>query len=232
MRIHLISGLLLLLSFTTYSAEDMTEAIRRNHPRIYVNAETLPLLRARAKGVAKPYYENIRKAVDALPDNPVLELDKKRYKINSDGSAEFIAPAREGQHLVKYCGGREALRAALVYLVDGEEKYRDKAYRYLRVALEFYQWCHQHRLQVEWHNFDRLDAIVAYDWLTAYLNNQQRRDFIVPMLEFVDQLQDRGKYKYFRNGGDGHDRGFYGDRSLLWFAGIAAYGDGYSDTLE
>ncbi|MBN2641937.1 MAG: heparinase II/III family protein [Victivallales bacterium] len=230
MKLLLSQTLILLFTCCCLAAEDLIQSIREDHPRIYINAETIPLLRTRAQGVAKHYFEIIKKEVDALPDYPVLKLNEKRYRIDDDGRARFIAPAREGQHLVKYRGGGEALRTALVYLITNDPHYRDKAYRYLRVALELYQWCHKHWIQVEWHNFDRLDAIIAYDWLAASLSDEQRRNFIVPMLEFVNELQN-GKYTYRRNRGLRIDAGFYGDRSLMWYAGLAAYGDGYNNAL-
>lgn len=230
MKCLIIAAIVLMSGFLNLQAEqEWKEKILPGHPRIFINEQTLPLMKERANGAMEEYFSQLKAEADSLPENPSLDLNKELYEMSASGKVSFKMPASQGQHLVKYQGGSEALRLALLYLVTGDKKYQLKAHRYLKVALEFYLWCHQHQILADWYNTSRIDALTAYDWLYNSLTLRERREFIVPMLKYVDELQNEKLFSYHRNKGDGTSTGNYGDSGIAWFAGLAAFKDGFDD---
>lgn len=227
-KLLLALGSAALLFTSSSSAEgDWKSAIRPDHPRLFVSPETLSGIRSHAATVLAKEFAALKAEVDALDPDPKFELLTDRFEI-VDGAAKCKVPYSEGLMLVKVRGADEAQKCALLYLVTGEPQYRDKAYRYLMVALELFQWCYQHRILVDWHSSLRQNAITAYDWICNGLTPEQRRAFMKPMLENIRDLQTA---KFHHNGGSGINTGNYGVTNLAFFAGLAAYRDGIDDEL-
>ena len=88
------------------------------------------------------------------------------------------------------------------------------------------------RRAVHWYSERRILALCAYDWIFEGLTPDQRREIIVPLVEHVEEIQPgSGKPAVTRRNTGGTKTGFYGVASLLWYAGIAAHGDGFCDGL-
>ena len=67
-----IVGFLAMLTLaSTVSAESCAERIRKDHPRMYFNADTWPALEAAAKGPARKEFDALLKRCAEYPDNPV-----------------------------------------------------------------------------------------------------------------------------------------------------------------
>ncbi len=206
---------------------DWVARIRRDHPRLFINKDTWPAVKARALGPEREYYAAIKRRVDRYPDNPqgdsggpVRQQDEKiagkTYKM------PIAKPAKEW--------GIQALETALVYRVTGDRKYLDRARKMLEVSVKVYHQCYKERRAVNWYSTTRVCALTAYDWLYNDLTPAQRRAIIVPFLQHVDDVQPgRGKPRIYRCNTSNYTTGFYGVRNLLWFAGLAAYGDGFDD---
>ena len=100
--------LLFLTLFCAFTAwADWTSEIRRDHPRLYVNSDTLPEVRKYAFQHYPKALERLRKEVDALPEHPAMELLTDRFKIVS-GKLKYQKPYCEGVHLVRRIGAAEA----------------------------------------------------------------------------------------------------------------------------
>ena len=97
--------------------------------------------------------------------------------------------------------GTRAAEAAFVFLVTEEEKYLDLATRLLSRSLDYYHRCFAERRSVSWYSFSRINA-----WAGT------REPFEKENLS-------------------GPESGFYGTRSLAWYAGLATYNEGINDIL-
>ena len=100
-------------------------------------------------------------------------------------------------------------------------------------SIEVYHQCYRERQAVNWYSTTRVCALTAYDWVCNDLTDDQRRGIVVPLLQHVDDVQPgRGKPSiHRRNSGTSATDSFYGVANLVWFAGLAAHGDGYCDEL-
>lgn len=201
--------------------------LRPDHPRLFLNADTLPAIRSRAMNEASEHFEAMRNYVDALPPDAPVIFTPDPVERNEDGSLK-VKPGQQGHTLFKYNGGEQAMRAAFVYLVTGEPQYLEKAKNYLRLATFVFQWTADNDIWVDLTGNVRINAMAAYDWIYNELTPQEREAFIVPLLHYIKEAQSSGSFKFRRTQGSEHD-GNYGESALRYFAGIIAMGDGIDD---
>lgn len=205
------------------------QSIRSDHPRLFISADDLPALRASAYGPAREEYDRLRKTVDALPPEAPMVFQEERFTRLPDGTIQADRASRHGQHLFRYNGGDQAAQAALLYLIDGRKTDLEKAKNYLRLAGEVILWSAETAERwVAWQNHVELNALAAYDWIHNDLTPDERRELLLPLLDYVTKAQPGGEYTFRRTIGS-HRNGNYGVRALQWFAGVAAYGDGIDD---
>ncbi|MDO5565698.1 MAG: heparinase II/III family protein [Planctomycetia bacterium] len=211
------------------SFDEIKAKIRPDHPRLFINKDTLPRFREYAQTVCKTRLKNLKSDIARYGNDIKLE-----YRLDVvdmvDGRMVFKRPMGDQNAVLyglKYAGGVRALECAIVYMATGEEAYRDKALKYLQVCVEFIKLAKHSKILPEWYHNERLSAIIAWDWLYDTMTDEQRRDFIVPMLEYIDFMRKPG---YQSNGG-GFTTGNYGEQGLRWFAGLAAFRTGYADEL-
>ena len=222
-----VAGMLAAAPAEPPSFDEMKAHIRSDHPRLFLTRETIPAFRERANTACKFYLDQLRAQVDALPDDPVLQV--KPDVADFDGEKVVFKRRISDQNATSYAfehtGGREAAMCAVLYYATGDRKYVEKGYRYLMMELAFVQISMRSQVLPEWHHAGRVSAFVAYDWLWNELTPDQRRAFIVPMLEHIEFMRKPG---YKHNTG-GAASGNYGEKGLWWYAGLAAYRDGYAD---
>lgn len=222
---------LLLLAFALPAgAQDQCPPIRPDHPRIMFNADTWPSLVARANGQELSQLKALLKKADELPSDPVCEgygPVERTYGLQSDGS--YVSAGSPIPDVKEF--GNEAAICALAWRFTGEEKYLLKAKKMLLVSVDAYTKATENRRPVAWSSTTRLNALCAYDWIYEALTPQERESFIVPMLEHVRLVQPEAGLKIPRQPVGSKETGFYGMGRLLWFAGLAAEGDGFCDEL-
>ena len=213
------------------SAQEKCPEIRKDHPRIFFNSDTWPEVLARAEGPARGYRDALLKECDKMTDNPVcgytgpvVRMPKKA----SDGS--FISTDSMPIDAIKEFG-KQAAKCALAWRFTGDAKYLEKARRMLKVSVDAYTDATKNLHPVDWFAFNRLNAICAYDWIYEGLTDGQRREIIVPLVEHVRLIQPEAGLKIPRQPPGSKTTGFYGMASLLWYAGLAADGDGYCDEV-
>ncbi|MDO5581256.1 MAG: heparinase II/III family protein [Planctomycetia bacterium] len=209
--------------------DQLKARIRSDHPRLFINQETLPRFREYAQTVCKDRLAKIKKELDHAPSEIKLEYRLDLVDI-VDGRMVFKRPLGD-QNAVLYgvrnAGGIKALECAIIYLATGEKIYFERAMKYLRLNIEFIELAKRSKVLPEWYHTERLSALIAWDWLYNEMSESQRRDFIVPMLEYIDFMRKPG---YLCNTG-GKTTGNYGEAGLRWFAGLAAFRSGYCDDL-
>ena len=220
-----IVGFLAMLTLaSTVSAESCAERIRKDHPRMYFNADTWPALKAAAKGPARKEFDALLKRCAEYPDNPVGGGAEAVTGRDAKTAAAPIHDVRDW--------GKEAADCALAWRFTGEKKYLEKARKMLLASVAAYEEAYRNRRAASWASNTRINALCAYDWIWEGLTPDQRREIIVPFVQNIEDFQPgKGKPKIARLNDSGIDTGFYGEPSLLWYSGLAAYGDGFCDEL-
>ncbi|MDD3545869.1 MAG: heparinase II/III family protein [Kiritimatiellae bacterium] len=196
--------------------------IRKDHPRLFFNAETWPAIKARAlsDGYARVRLGFLLKAADAYPAEPVC----------SGYGPVSTPPSTPVPNVNEF--GAQAARCALAWRFTGNPDYLEKARKMLVASAAAYRAAYANRRAVHWYSERRILALCAYDWVFERLTPEQRREIIVPLVEHVEEVQPGpGKPAVTRRNTGGTKTGFYGVTSLLWYAGLAAHGDGFCDGL-
>ena len=193
-----------------------TPAIRRDHPRLFFNAETWPAVKARAFGAEKGDLDRLLEACDKFPSDP--ECSGTESAPPGWSSATPLSPIKEW--------GPQAARCALAWRFTGKPGYLEKAKRMLAVSIEAYGEAYRNRRAVNWYSTTRILAFCAYDWIYEALTPEERRAIIVPLVRHVEDVQPgQGRPYIMRRNSGRSTTGCYGVPSLLWYSGVAAAGD-------
>ncbi len=187
---------------------DILAKIRPDHPRIFLSADTLEAVRARAFGAGNDHYEKIAGYVEGYPTDPAAV------------SCNF-APSD--------CGP-EAMNAAFVYLMTGDPAILDRARALLTASVDYYESQTASGQAVSWYCLTRVSALAAYDWIADDLAPEERADLGGRLLQHVHDVQPEVNPNLGENT-SGYTSGFYGVTNLPWYAGLAFYGDGIDDAL-
>jgi hypothetical protein len=202
------------------------QKIRPDHPRLFLNQEQWPSIRDRALNEENDWYKKMKERVDRYPDEPTSESERDdyAYQPTTEGDYERITLPRPKEW------GPQAMETAFVYLMTRENKYLEKAKKMLTVSVSAYHDCYEKGMNVNWYSSSRVCTLAAYDWIYNDLSPDQRRAIIEPLLRHIEKVQPgQGKKRIYRLNGSNHTTGFYGVRNLVWFAGLAAYNDGFDD---
>ena len=159
--------------------------IRKDHPRLHVNQDTLPELRNYVRSVRAEEFAALQKEVDALDTDPVMDLHTDRFTMDQSGHVRPRPPYNEAITFLKVRYPDVAQKCALVYLITGEEKYAVLAKKYLALSIEFFEWCLDHRIICDWHSSLRQNAIVAYDWICNTFLEDERREYGGRLLQYI-----------------------------------------------
>ena len=202
---------------------DLAGRVRKDHPRLFFNADTWPGIKARAEttGAGRQALAELVRLVDAYPTNPVC---------SNTGPVKVRSVEETIVEVVEW--GREASRCALAWRFTRKPEHLAKAKEMLRVSIAAYNVAISNFRAVKWYANSRLLALCAYDWIYEALTEDERRALIVPLMHHVEEVQPRpGRPWIQRRCCGGPASGFYGVRGLLWYAGLAACGDGFCDDL-
>jgi len=211
---------------TIFASDEWIAAVRADHPRLFFNAGTWPAVKSRALNEEKAWFAELRAMVDGYPDDPMpgSRRDDNADRVLPDGTIETIRLPRPTEW------GTQAGRTAFVYLVTGDGKYLEKAKRMLEVSVAAYHECIDKGMAVDWYSTSRVHWLAAYDWLYNDLTPDERRALMGSFIEHVYSLRPRpDRPPIHRLNDSDHTTGFYGDRNLVWFTGVAAHGDGIDD---
>jgi len=201
-----MSRLILLLSFTAVAlaSGEWKASIRKDHPRLFFNKDSWPAVKARALGEESALFAALKARAGELAGR---SLEPGDY-------------------------GVQAAEAALLFLVTEEPRYRDLARDLLAASIRFYSDCKRQERTVNWYSFSRINAWAAYDWLFEHLEPAERARMGAEFLIAVRDVQPTKTRKAFeRENWGSHTSGFYSTPSLLWYSGLAAYGEGINDEL-
>ena len=204
--------------------------LRPQHPRLFLNEETLPAIRENVNGRFAERFQKLKEEVDNLPEDAPFIIKEGLHTVRPDGTFQLKKPALQGCSMVVYDGGRQAASIAFVYLMTGDEKYIPKAKAYMRLAPQVWEWAAKGNIWADIFGASRINALTAWDWLYDKMTPDERSALIIPMLEYITKTQPNGKYTFRRSIG-GPTNGNYGETALEWYAGLAAYKCGIRDEL-
>jgi heparin/heparan-sulfate lyase len=196
--------LLLVFLVTPVFSADWVPLIRRDHPRLFFNRDTFEAVKALTLGAEATHFAALTTRSAELAARPVEVRDY----------------------------GAQAAEAAFAWMVTAEDRHRASAQSLLEASIKFYEQCHAERRTIHWYSFSRINAIAAFDWLYNSMPAETRKDLGARLLETVEKSQPtRARRAYDWENWGGTQSGFYSTQSLLWFAGLATFGDGINDPL-
>jgi heparin/heparan-sulfate lyase len=181
-------------------AGDWLVKVSSKHPRMFLTAESLPVVREYTLTHEKDYYEAMKRRVAAMPDTA--------------DAATFERGAN-----VKY--GPYAQQAAFVWLMEQDRAALAKARNYVLEGVRFYLRRSGAGRSVNWYSADRVCALTAYDWIFDELTAAERREIA---LGFFRHYKEDMAFN-----SDDYKTGFYGSPNLAWYVGLAFYKDGIDD---
>ncbi len=188
----------------------VVQNVRRPHPRLFINDETLA--RVRRDGLTpdqQAWLSALRKRVDGYPAPPPLD---KAVLGDGKGSTPLkpAAPyADDGPW------GGYAAHTALVYLLTAEKRYLDQAVRFLQRAVDVYALIAAQKRIPREKAFGRLWALSAYDWLFNDLSPDQRSAIGKPLFTSLHSF-----HHYWRSRGALGVGITYQDEILGWYVGL------------
>lgn len=183
---------------------DWTAKIRRDHPRLFFNRETLPTVIRQREGVGKPMWETITRRRDELGKQLAERSDRE------------LAPTDLG---------REAAWVAFIFLADRRPEDLELARRCLDASLRFYEQCLAERKPVNWYSTSRVHWVMAWDWLYDDLDPAERAALMERLIDCIDGVLT-ARPRIVRENYSGYNTGFYGVHNCLWFIGCTALGTG------
>ena len=212
-----------------FPAEDnWIERIRPHHPRMIFTSDDLPALRQRAQTICSEEFQKLQKTVDALPEIPVMKYSEAHITRTPDGEVKPAWPSTYTYRMFENDFACQANQAALLYLITDEKRYARKSLAYLRTSLKILELSEKLQRWVDWQANFRINMILAYDWIYNALTPEERREILLPILDYLSKSRSGGAFTFRRTTG-GVQSGNYGEDSMLLFAGLAAYGDGIDD---
>ena len=195
----------------------LLQNIREEHPRVFVSADNLGAVKARALGAERPLYDKIKAGLGALAGQ---KIEFKDLEI-ADGTQ-----SRDHEH------GFRAADAALVWLLEQDPASLALAKSLLRGLGDYYNQRNRAGRNIHWYAYSRIAALAAFDWVYPALTPEERLELGRPLLEAISVMAIRGGRKAFlRENTGGHTTGFYGPPCLAWYAGLVFHKTGIDDAL-
>jgi len=189
-------------------AASWIDTVRPDHPRLFLNRDILPEVKALTRNEEHEFYEKFKFRVDEWAQSDSVEGDF----------------------------GSQAADAAFVYLMSGERRYLELSRTMLHRSISYYHRCFAEKRSVDWYVFSRVDAWAALDWIWNDLPVQERNELTASYLRAVLDVLPTGDYTgnrepFERENWGWVNSGFYGTAALAWYAGLTALGEGVDDTL-
>ena len=184
---------------------DWVEKIRTDHPRVFVNRDSLPDVVGMAEGPMAEHYVRVKYSVDRL-EQPAPQDD----------------------------WGRHAMNAAFIWLFTGDEAYLDRTRELLDRSLDHYHARVAAGRSVNWYSTSRIMALAAFDWIFNDVPEDWRSDWGVRMLDHLSDVlpggvPTLGVPQISPVNRSGITTGFYGTPSLMWYAGLVMLDEGIDD---
>ncbi len=217
------------LSAQAQTEEQLLNGIRKEHPRMFFNSETWPKVKANALGSMNNELQNLLDSVNRITDDPHctgIGPECIKWGPQPDGT---VIPKNDAVVTFPKEFGTESALAALAWRFTGDENYLTKAKKLLKESVRGYTEATDMGLPISWFAMPRINALCAYDWIFEALTDEERREIIVPLVHHCTLVQPEAGLDIPRQPASDVYDGFYNMTPLLWYSGVAAYGDGFCD---
>lgn len=188
--------------------------IRRDHPRLFFNAETWPAVKERALTVCREDYEKVKAFAESKPSGSEWSV------------IERPAP-RPGTTTEVRDWGDRLMAAAFVYRIEPDPQRLRMIKEKLQASLDYYHACLAANQPVNWYARTRIGWLAAFDWLWNELTPQERQEMGRSMLAHIQEALTKPNIPR-RNLG-GYTTGYYGDPNLCFYAGVLFLNEGVDD---
>ncbi len=140
--------------------KDITKAVEKGHPYIFADKEDFEKVKNNAFGQNKyltEIYAKVKAAADTYVDRQVTTLGQVLAGSGYNGRAGECLSA------ISNC--------ALVYMVEGDERYAQRAYDEAAAWADLESWGTYQYID---NNFPVFSLAICYDWLYDWMNQEQR----------------------------------------------------------
>ncbi|MBO4513758.1 MAG: heparinase II/III family protein [Victivallales bacterium] len=202
---------------------DWINGIRTEHPRIFINKDTIPRIREWAKEID---------CSQILLDAETFRIDENKREKTRGFTGDKRPYGQQDVEVLIPCES-EAMTCAVAYILTGEKKYADRCFYFLKHCLRAYQDCAAKRTRINWFGLRRITAMAAFDWIYNELPEAERKQWLKDFVDVNIKYARHGWHGPFMgvNGGVGTTSGFYGDSNNELFMGVLAYKEGVCDEL-
>ncbi|MEG2583797.1 MAG: DUF4962 domain-containing protein, partial [Oscillospiraceae bacterium] len=161
--------------FPVPSVDEMISNIRKTHPRVLVNSDTLEAFRELASVPAKADFDVKHKFVDRVMNEPMIEEPKNG--IAGSGDDAILAQRDIIGVTTKVTTAME--QSALVYLVTQDKKYAEYAVKLLtNLATWDPEGSTSYRIQDQAHRLIAYKSAIVYDWVYDFLTEEQKQSIL------------------------------------------------------
>ena len=172
-----------------------------NRPRLFLSAESLPVVMQYVATAHHDFFNAMR---------------------------DYLNLLMTSTNLLPGDYGMESAAAAFLFLCERTPQWFNAATTLLVCSVDYYRDCDRSNRPVNWYAFSRIHAIAAYDWLYDAMDPELRARLGREIMDHVEHAQPGNAPPPGANLGD-YRHGFYGERSLVWYAGIALRGTGIDE---
>lgn len=191
--------------------------VRSDHPRLFLNADDLPAVKANAEGPMAAQLSKMKARIDAILDKPI----------------EFPDPlAASGESNTNHEYGFRASEAAMLWLMTGQPNYLEFTKKLLTELAGYYRMRCDNNLNIHWYAFSQICTLCAWDWVYNDLDPAERKEIGDKLYDAIYDVawhvpSDRSAR--YRENVSFVNVGTYGTPCLPWYISIAFWGDGYDD---
>ena len=196
------------------AAEEWVARVRRDHPRLFFNADTWPAVRERALTVHKEHLDKVRQHADSPPSRGQWSVIQRP------------AP-RPGTTTEARDWGDRLMSGAFVYRMAPDPERLRRIREMLWASLDYYHACFAANKAVDWYSRSRVSWLAALDWVWNDLAPEERRELGLSMIRHVDEALHKPNIQRRNTGG--YTTGYYGDPNLAWYAGLLFLNEGFDD---
>ncbi|MDD2707081.1 MAG: heparinase II/III family protein [Verrucomicrobiae bacterium] len=192
---------------------DWPDRIRRDHPRLFFNRDTWPVVKARALNEKADDWRKLKElALSPKPEKPWSNVPPPKQ--------------REGSETVPGDWGYAVARLALVQRIEPDPARLKKIKDMLYASLDYYRACYADNQAASWYGWTGICWLSAMDWIWDELSAQERNELGKGMLEHVDDILNKPNVLRRNLGLHG---GFYGEGAMAWYVGLLFSKEGIDD---
>ncbi len=188
--------------------------IRKDHPRLFFNADTWPGVSKRATTTLSDHLAKVKAHADGPPPK------------DEWSAIERPAP-RPGSRLEVRDYGNVLMSAAFVYRLSPDPERLKKIKDMLQASLDYYQACYDQNKSVNWYSHTRIGWLCAFDWIWDDLTPQERQEMGRAVIRHVTEVLHKPNIQ--RRNASGHTTGYYGENNIAFFAGVLFHAEGIDD---